>query len=175
VRLLSVRHLPRTLRALDRADRAGLLALRGVAGRSPRVGVALSRFSKLGEHGVVWLAIGGGGAMLDRSRRAAWLRATRTVLWAYALNTLCKLAVRRRRPTGVTPLTATPTQLSFPSAHAVTAFAGARVYARLGLPRGPLHALAGALALSRVALGVHYPSDVLAGAALGRLVAGARR
>jgi membrane-associated phospholipid phosphatase len=58
--------------------------------------------------------------------------------------------------------------LSFPSAHATTAFCGARMYARLGLP---LYPLAVALAASRLYLRVHHPSDVVAGAALGTAIA----
>jgi membrane-associated phospholipid phosphatase len=93
------------------------------------------------------------------------------------LNTVLKLAVRRPRPElpGLPPLTSTPTRLSFPSAHASTSFAGARVYARLGLPAAPLYVLAGALAASRLYLGVHYPSDLLAGAALGTTLAAVAR
>ena len=45
---------------------------------------------------------------------------------------------------------------SYPSAHATTSFAAA---AALPLPAAPLYALAAAMALSRVYLGVHYPSD----------------
>ena len=106
------------------------------------------------------------------SRRTAslqWRRATATVAGVYALNTAIKQVVGRRRPelSGLPALTATPTDLSFPSAHASTAFAGARLYTRLGLPAVPLYALATGLALSRLYLGVHYPSDVLVGAALG--------
>ena len=52
-----------------------------------------------------------------------------------------------------------------------TSFAAARTLARGGLPTTPLYALAGAMALSRVYAGVHYPSDVLAGATLGVAVA----
>jgi membrane-associated phospholipid phosphatase len=146
-----------------------LLRLARTRGHTPRAERAVARFSRLGEHGAVWLAIGVVGAALDERRRAEWGRAAATVAGVFALNTAIKLAVRRRRPQlpGLPALTETPTTLSFPSAHASTSFVGARLYARLGLPAGPLYALATALSLSRLYLGVHYPSDVLAGAGLG--------
>ena len=133
----------------------------------------MARFSRLGEHGGVWLAIGAAGQALDAGRRRRWRRATSTVLAAYLLNVATKLLVRRTRPElpDLPPLTGTPTRLSFPSAHASTSFAGALAYTRLGLPPAPLYALAVSLSASRVYLGVHYPSDVLAGAMLGSAVA----
>jgi membrane-associated phospholipid phosphatase len=136
----------------------------------------VERFSKLGERGAVWLAIGAVGYTLDEEKREQWRGAMGTILGVYALNTAIKLVVRRRRPTlaGLPPLTSTPTQLSFPSAHASTSFAGALAFTRLGLPAFPLYALAKGLALSRLYLGVHYPSDVLAGALLGTAVAARR-
>jgi membrane-associated phospholipid phosphatase len=142
-------------------------------GHGPKADRAVERFSKLGERGAVWLAIGAAGYALDREKREQWRRATGTVVRVYALNTLVKLVVRRRRPQlpGLPPLTDTPTQLSFPSAHASTSFAGALVYTRLGLPAVPLYALAKGLAVSRLYLGVHYPSDVIAGALLGTVLA----
>ncbi len=130
-----------------------------------------ARFSRLGEHGAIWLALGATMATFGPpARRPAWRRATVRVAAAYVLNTTIKLIVRRPRPVG--GLSSTLTQLSFPSAHAATSFAGARGFSRSGAPAAPLYALAAALALSRLRLGVHHPSDVLAGAVLGLLVAG---
>lgn len=147
-------------------------------GHGPRAERFVGGFSRLGEHGGIWLALGVvGTALAAREQRAQWGRALAVVAGTYAANTALKLIVRRRRPqlAGLPPLTTTPTRLSFPSAHTATAFAGARRYARLGLPAGPLYGLAGALALSRLYLGVHYPSDVLGGALLGTALAEAAR
>ncbi|HEY4452550.1 MAG TPA: phosphatase PAP2 family protein [Solirubrobacteraceae bacterium] len=136
---------------------------------------AVARFSRLGEHGAVWLAIGVAGQALDRGRRPAWRRATGAIAGTYVANFAIKVAVGRRRPSlpDLPPLTGTPTGLSFPSAHASTSFAGALAFTRLGLPAAPLYALAASLALSRLYLGVHHPSDVLAGALGGTALAAA--
>jgi undecaprenyl-diphosphatase len=127
---------------------------------------AVARFSSLGEHGAVWVAIGLAGAAADEARREKWVQGVRRVLLAYGANQVLKLAVGRRRPAGAR--VRTHSDLSFPSAHAATSFCGARMYARLGLPVYPL---ALALAASRVYLRAHHPSDVVAGAALGTLIA----
>jgi membrane-associated phospholipid phosphatase len=158
--------------ALQSLDERLLRVARTRGHGDPRVQRAVGRFSQLGEHGGVWLAIGAVGWALDRPRAERWSRAVGTVAGTYALNTAVKLAVRRRRPElpGLPALTGTPTQLSFPSAHASTSFAAAGLYARLGLPAPALYALAVKLSLSRLYLGVHYPSDVLAGALLGAIV-----
>ena len=80
------------------------------------------------------------------------------------MNQAIKFAFRRARPDlpGLPPLTGTMSNRSYPSAHATTSVAGARTLSRL-LPAPPLYALALLLALSRPYLGVHYPSDALAG------------
>jgi undecaprenyl-diphosphatase len=153
-------------------ERRLLLAAR-TRGHSPALERTVAGFSKLGEHSAVWLAIGTAGALAQPARRSSWRRALRTILGVYAANTTIKLIVRRRRPQleGLPPLTGTTTGLSFPSAHAATSFAAALAYSRRGLPAGPLYAMAAAMAASRVYLGVHHPSDVLAGAALGTAMA----
>lgn len=149
-----------------------LLRVARTRGHTPQAERAVARFSQLGEHAAVWLAIGALAQAFDGARRRQWRRATATVASTYALNTAIKMVVRRRRPElpGLPALTGTPTRLSFPSAHASTSFAGALAYSRLGVPAVPLYALATSLSLSRLYLGVHYPSDVLAGAVLGTLV-----
>ncbi len=69
-----------------------------------------------------------------------------------------------------------PSDPSFPSGHAAVCFACATMLALL-VPRlaAPVLVLAAAIAFSRVYVGVHYPVDVLAGAALGAAVAIALR
>jgi membrane-associated phospholipid phosphatase len=129
------------------------------------------RYSRLGEHGMVWLALGLLGAAGDAQRRGRWVRATTCVGAAYLLSTSIKLAIGRRRPVieDLPHLMATPTGLSFPSSHSTSSFAAAQAFGRL-LPRGPLLGAAAAMAFSRLYLGVHYPSDVAAGAALGTAI-----
>jgi membrane-associated phospholipid phosphatase len=153
-----------------------LLRLARTRSHTPEAERAVAGFSRLGEHAAVWLAIGVVGQALDRPRRARWRRASGTVAGTYTLNTAVKLLVRRPRPSlaALPPLAGTPSGLSFPSAHASTSFAGALSYSRLGLPAAPLYALAVGLSMSRVYLGVHYPSDVLGGALLGTAFAGLR-
>ena len=157
------------MRSLDEQ----LLRLARTRGHAPQLERAAARFSQLGEHGAVWLAIGALGGALTPERSGPWRRATAIVAGTYALNLALKLIVRRRRPElpGLPALAGTPTPLSFPSAHASTSFAGAHLYSRLGLPAPGLYGLALGLSLSRPYLGVHYPSDVLAGALLGSAVA----
>ena len=65
-----------------------------------------------------------------------------------------------------------PDTPSFPSGHAATAAAGALAFARIWPAAAiPAWTLAALIAISRVALGVHFPSDILAGFLLGALLA----
>ncbi|MEA2212039.1 MAG: hypothetical protein QOF83_1987 [Solirubrobacteraceae bacterium] len=154
-------------------DRRLLLYAR-THGHSPLADRFVADGSRLGEHAACWLVLGAGGALFDGAdgRRRRWLRGMRVVAGAYVVNYAVKVTVRRHRPelAGLPPLTSTVSQLSFPSAHATSSFAAARAYR--GLAAAPaLYGAALALAVSRPYLGVHYPSDVVTGAALGTLIA----
>ncbi len=148
-------------------DTALLRALR-THGHQPPVEAALRNYSKLGEHGVLWLAISAAGAALDESRRRLFVRAGITVGASFAVNQAIKLAVRRPRPKleDLPPLIKTMSNRSYPSAHATTCGAAAIGLGRL-LPAAPVWAAAVTMALTRPYLGVHYPSDSAAGFALG--------
>ena len=99
-----------------------------------------------------------------------------TTLGSWGLNNLVKLAVDRARPVLPDPVAEAP-GLSFPSGHAQAAMVGYAVLLLVFLPllRGASRwlaigfavAIVAAIGFARVALGVHYVSDVLAGYALG--------
>jgi membrane-associated phospholipid phosphatase len=133
---------------------------------------AVAAYSRTGEHALCWFTLGAAGAAVDGERRDEWLRGIRIIAAAYAANYAVKLTVRRRRPEfpALPALTPTVSRLSFPSAHATSSFAAARAYRGL-LPACALYSAAFGFLLSRPYLGVHYPGDVLAGAALGTAIA----
>ncbi|MGW7608443.1 phosphatase PAP2 family protein [Streptomyces sp. NPDC054766] len=156
-------------RRLDDLDRRLLSAFHAYGG-DPRVAAVARALSGSGEHGALWLTAGLAGAAVDRERRGAWLRATALTVGAHLASMGVKRIVRRPRPTHVASRVRTAGRHSFPSSHATSASAAAVAYGTLGVYAVP--PLAAAMCLSRLVVGVHYPTDVAAGAALGAAAAG---
>lgn len=126
-----------------------------------------------GGDGWLWYAMGVAIALAGGPGRFQALAAAMIAVGVgIALQLTLKRACGRKRPRALAPHCWTtllpPDQFSFPSGHTTTAFA---VAASLGLfYPGVLPGLlfcAASVALSRILLGMHFLSDVLAGAALG--------
>ncbi|MGW0970376.1 phosphatase PAP2 family protein [Streptomyces sp. NPDC002516] len=135
----------------------------------------LPRLSRSANHGVLWFATAAAVAAsrTPRARRAAARGVASLALASATINTIGKRSVRRSRP-GLDPVPAVrqlkrqPITTSFPSGHAASAAAFAAGVALESPGWGAAVApLAAAVAVSRVYTGVHFPSDVVAGAALG--------
>ncbi|MCF3962559.1 bifunctional phosphatase PAP2/diacylglycerol kinase family protein [Streptomyces fuscigenes] len=159
---------------LSRADKQvfRFAATRNWPGAEP----VLPRLSRAANHGLLWVGAAAGIAVLGRgarSRRAAARGLASLALASGTVNTVVKHAARRDRPVldavpMVRQLKRQPVTTSFPSGHAASAAAFAAGVALESTGWGAVVApVAASVAFSRVYTGVHYPSDVLAGAALG--------
>ena len=159
----------RALATLGRADQLALRLLR-TRGHGEPLESAMKTLGRSGEYGAVWAVIGAIGASIDDRRRGQWLAGGATGPLAIGVNLAVKVAVGRERPLieEHPPLARAPTKLSFPSAHATSSVAAATALGRVEPRARPyLFALAAAICVGRPYLGMHYPSDVLGGAALG--------
>lgn len=141
-------------------------------GHTPGVEGAAVALGKAGNNGLVWLILGATLALIDNGRWESWLVCALLGPLAIGLNYAIKLAVKRPRPVleDLPPLGGAPSSLSFPSAHATSSFVVATAMVRVDPAMAGAFAVAIALALGRPYLGMHYPSDVLAGAFLGVLL-----
>jgi membrane-associated phospholipid phosphatase len=138
-------------------------------GHSPAIEDAAIALGKAGNNGLIWFILGATLAIIDNGRWESWLICALLGPVAIGLNYVVKLVVKRPRPVleGLPPLGGSPSSLSFPSAHATSSFAVATAMCRVDPATSAAFLVALALALGRPYLGMHYPSDVLAGALLG--------
>jgi undecaprenyl-diphosphatase len=139
---------------------------------SPALDDAMVLASALGKAGFIWLTVAILAAVFPTRRMAAW-RLALAVGMAYLLvDGIIKPLVDRDRPyevrADVRLIDQRPTTGSFPSGHAAAAFAGALAAARLfPVAQVVWWLLAAVIGFSRVYVGAHWPSDVLAGALVG--------
>ena len=163
------------LDALLQLDGRLLVAIQGlhVAWLDPVV----SFYTKLGDAGLLWIALSLAMLFYKPTRKAGALALCAMVVGMLATNFTIKPLVERPRPWldwPITPLVKEMDPNSFPSGHTCAAFAAGMVWLR-ALPwrwgRIAAPALAVCMGLSRLYVGVHYPTDVLAGAVIGSLCA----
>jgi membrane-associated phospholipid phosphatase len=159
-----------------RGEVAALVAVQAALSDRPGALAVARALSHFGEHSIGWVAVAALGALLSPKRRGDWLAAGAGAFSAHAAAVILKRIVRRKRPhdPAVVVNVGTPSQLSFPSAHATSTTAASILLGRAtGLPLPAI--LVPPMALSRMLLGVHYPSDVAFGIALGAAVAAIAR
>lgn len=134
------------------------------------------RLTRLGNMGIIWIVISILLLFPRKTRRAGILSLLALLGSLCITNFFLKNYVARVRPyevvNGLNCLVAKAKDWSFPSGHASAAFASAVVIyknrpKRLGVP---CMILAFLISLSRLYVGIHYPSDVICGAIIGALI-----
>lgn len=138
---------------------------------------AISHYTNLGEAGVLWIVIALIFLCFPKTRKAGALSLAAMLLCYIGNDLIIKNLVERPRPflsvEGLTTLIQPPGSFSFPSGHSCSSFAAAATWAQTLRGRGAkaakvlLLAMALLMALSRLYVGVHYPTDVLTGSLLG--------
>lgn len=127
----------------------------------------------LGDGGWFWIVLGVALLIPKKTRRSGFAALLALLIGSAVTNLVLKTAVARIRPydavEGLFPLVRKLKDYSFPSGHTCASFSCAVVYYKMypDIKGKGAMALAVLIALSRLYVGVHYPTDVLAGAIVG--------
>jgi undecaprenyl-diphosphatase len=135
-------------------------------------------YTTSGNSGLLWIVVSLIFLCFKRTRKAGLLALFAMLLGLLCNNYILKNLIARPRPwltvTGLLPLMTPPDPNSFPSGHTCAAFAAAGIWWRT-LPRRWMGvaaiAAAALMGFSRVYVGLHYPTDVLAGMCVGLICA----
>lgn len=145
--------------------------------RHPVLTMFFTAITKLGDKGMIWMILTLFLLAFKKTRKIGVISICALLGSLLINNILLKNIVDRIRPydavSGLMPLITKPTDFSFPSGHTASSFAAAYVmYKRLPKKWGiPILLLAALIGFSRLYVGVHYPTDVLAGMFSGILIA----
>lgn len=144
--------------------------------RSPILNSIMIFITTLGDGGFIWIVATIALLIPKKTRKVGVMSAVALLGSLIINNNLIKNLVKRPRPfvtfTDIRILIPTPSEFSFPSGHTSSSFAAAAVFYRF-LPKKlgiPAVVLAGLIGFSRLYVGVHYPTDVIAGVLMGILL-----
>jgi membrane-associated phospholipid phosphatase len=153
---------------IDEAVDAAFEPLRG----RPEIDRAAALVSNLADYGFVWVLLAGLRARRrgpDRRRAVVGLAAAG--FSSLLVSRVVKAAVERQRPEDHLEVgVRTPTSSSFPSGHTLAAFCTAFILADSQAGTAASVSFATAVAVSRIHLRAHHPSDVIGGAAIGSVL-----
>ena len=163
------------LDSLLQLDGQLLMAIQNL--HQPWLDPVVSVYTKLGDAGIMFIALSVGFLVCKPTRKAGIVALMAMVLGLLVTNVTIKPLVERARPWldwPIVPLVTEGDPNSFPSGHTCAAFAAGLSWAR-ALPwrwgRAAAVIAAVCMGLSRLYVGVHYPTDVLVGAVIGALCA----
>ena len=165
------------LEAIQFLDESVLLWIRETV-RQGWLSPLVECYTTLGNGGLLWIILSLALLCWKPTRKAGTVSLLALLLGFLCTNVVIKPMIHRPRPytvvEGLIPLLTSGDPNSFPSGHTCAAFAAGLSWAGK-LPakwaRGVSVVLAVCMGLSRLYVGVHYPSDVLAGAVIGSLAA----
>lgn len=141
--------------------------------RTPAGDTIIPLITKLGDKGIIWILLAAVLLLIPKTRKTGAILTAALCIDLILCNGLLKNLFARVRPydvnTSVQLLIAKPADFSFPSGHTAAAFTAVAALYFAGEKKmwKPVLALAVIIALTRLYLYVHYPTDILGGIAVG--------
>ncbi len=155
-------------------DRNIILYINEILPNFPIIQKIFSTITQLGDSGIIWIIIGIFLLLNKKTKKTGILMLVTLALGSLLGTHLLKNIFKRQRPfiqLNLQPFITTPTSFSFPSGHSLSSFIGATCIFYANKKCGIFaYILATLIALSRVILIVHYPSDVIVGSILGIII-----
>lgn len=129
-------------------------------------------FTHAGDNGYIWIGIAIILLCIPKTRKIGIYLAVTLIVEAVLNEMVIKEIIQRERPflqrTGIDTIINQPSSYSFPSGHTASSFAAATAIYQYNKKWGiASYVLASVIAFSRLYFFVHFPTDILAGAALG--------
>ena len=143
--------------------------------RTPLLDIFMSNITKLGNAGIVWILLTIVLLLIPKTRKSGLILASALIVDLILCNGILKPLIARIRPFDVNSaiqlIVAKPHDYSFPSGHTAASFTAVMALYLAGEKKMWKAALVLAvlIALSRLYLYVHYPTDIIGGVIFGSL------